>query len=662
MRKEVRFPLGSHPVLPRTARLVLLMALALAATEVPDRLRTVRSSLEIIRLWPDRVAQTRQVVGPELYDALTTVDRTLPRNATVLLVTAGTDVRHWEYVAFHRALYFLAPRPVWWVAPVDRDGTWESRWWTPTVLSAEALAKHAAMVGATHVLSFGVAPAAVPGQWMRDLPARGGLSMLPAARVAARAVPDATEIDGTWPLRLFAAISVLVLAGHLMIECIASPDLRGLGIHRLALDWLLGAGAISLGMFWLGSLGVPLPAQVGILTGLVLVGALVLHPWRSIRIPWGGMPNLLAERWLIGGLLAWVCAEIGFVVLLAVGQPLRVWDSWVTWGMRARLIYLQGGIDPVLYSDLSRLVTRLSYPLLVPLIEAWTYVWLGAPDDRFAGVQAVMFFMALIGLVFTAIRASASLLQASPDYALAVVVGLVSITHLDGLAGMVFADVPLAAYTTATALFLRRWLVHGSSFRDLIMAAALAGLMLWTKSEGFLLLATLTVASLLATRGGRRAWVAYLAMGSAAAVVVGPWYARIAALGIPEPAYQPFTWTAFVANIGRLPRIVALFAARAVQLDWHFLWIATVLVGFYLILTRRPMCPLFLVTAAVYLGAIMLVFVFSDYVPLEAHIVSSADRLLAHVAPLAALWLVELPFAPHAVMSSEVKQWQETSP
>jgi hypothetical protein len=32
-------------------------------------------------------------------------------------------------------------------------------------------------------------------------------------------------------------------------------------------------------------------------------------------------------------------------------------------------------------------------------------------------------------------------------------------------------------------------------------------------------------------------------------------------------------------------------------------------------------------------------YVFSDFVPFQQHVVSSVDRLLAHVAPLLVLWI-----------------------
>ena len=96
---------------------------------------------------------------------------------------------------------------------------------------------------------------------------------------------------------------------------------------------------------------------------------------------------------LILPLLSFFALQVAFVTILAVGRPLDVWDSWVTWGMKARTIFLEGSISPAVYGDPSRTVTQLDYPLMVPLIEAWLYGWLGVPDDRLVGIVSSYFIL-----------------------------------------------------------------------------------------------------------------------------------------------------------------------------------------------------------------------------------------------------------------------------
>ena len=466
---------GDERAVPRIAWLVLILVLALAALEFPVRIGPARSTLDQLSRWPDRAAQMREVAGGTLYDGLVAADRQLPRDAKVMLVTTGQDVRHAEYIAFHRALYLLAPRPVWWVVPVERDGTWELRWWTPSPLDPPALQRQWRSFGATHLLVLGAEPSFMPGYEPAILPGGARLySLAPAVEpgLPRGESPSVREIDCLWPLRLAAACVLILLAGHLIVDLILGKSRRLPRVERLALSWLLGAGAVSLAMYWLGVLGLTLAYQIGSLSLLIVLGTLlhsstrismsrlqrrVFDPRSIIHIP-GSRAGASRMNILTGTvLMALIVAEIVYTALTAVGQPLRIWDSWVSWGMHARLIYLHDGLDPLAYADPSRTVTLQSYPLLVPSVEAWTYGWLGAPDDRFAGVQAVLFLAALLGLVYTALRP-----HVSRTFALLVVLVLVSISFIGGLAGIVFADIPLAAYVVAAGLYLRRWLAGGS--------------------------------------------------------------------------------------------------------------------------------------------------------------------------------------------------------
>src|SRR5262249_11541728 len=83
----------------------------------------------------------------------------LPRGAPVLLVTPGVAPLPGEFFVFYRALYDLAPRPVWWANPAAPNGTYQSRWWIQAPLTAEALTAIARSKGARTVLFY---EAAVP--------------------------------------------------------------------------------------------------------------------------------------------------------------------------------------------------------------------------------------------------------------------------------------------------------------------------------------------------------------------------------------------------------------------------------------------------------------------------------------------------------------------
>ena len=147
------------------AGLALFAALAISLAGAPARIAVwARQDWPIIRLWPDLDAQYRLQLGEVPYSALVRADALLPPDAGVLLVTPGLDVRHLDYTTFHRALYFLAPRPVWWLTSAPPDGTWESRWWISKPLTGEQILATAAAKGVYCVLLVNVPQVSLPGQ------------------------------------------------------------------------------------------------------------------------------------------------------------------------------------------------------------------------------------------------------------------------------------------------------------------------------------------------------------------------------------------------------------------------------------------------------------------------------------------------------------------
>ncbi len=329
------------------------------------------------------------------------------------------------------------------------------------------------------------------------------------------------------------------------------------------------------------------------------------------------------------------------MALGALGRPLWVWDSWVTWGMKARLIFLEGGITRALYADPSRLVTHPDYPLLLPLVQAWLFQWLGAADDRLAGAATLLAFVALLGICYAAVRRWGG----SRTLALAVLVALGGGTVVAGLAGIAFADTPLALLVTIATLYLVEWLARGEG-RALWIAALAGGLLPWCKREGLLLLGVLCVATLLlaeATGARGRGWRGVGALLLAGLLLAGPWWAFVAWAKVANSGdFAPLGWATLAANVGRAPTIARMMAQQLVSTQWNGLWLLAALGGLLRLGRRRGSVQsgdLLLWVAVGYLAAVTASYFFSTYEPYPQHIATSAFRLIAQVAPLPALWI-----------------------
>jgi hypothetical protein len=629
----------------RAAKIVIAVVAVVGVAALPAHVEHVRRDASLLRLWFDPDAQQRLALGP-LYDFLRAADAILPADASVLLLTSGRDVRHAEYTAFHRALYFLTPRPVSWMTPAPSDGTWESRWWISAPLTAPAVLSTAAAKRATHLLAFDLpAPPAV-GEKIADLPGGAVFALAPGARLAAAATLAAappTQVPRWWPLRLVAALLVIVLVGYNVVALIARFGWVPSRLEAVALAWTFGAGVTSLLMYWLQVVGVPLGRQPVIVTIAALAGMIACrwrrgtgHSMPGLTSPPQRHPASPAQRAAVIVLGSILAVLILLVAVEAIGRPLTVWDSWVLWGMRARTIFVENGISPAVYADPSRAVTLLHYPLLFACLEAWIYAWLGAPDDRLAGIIAVLCYAALPAVAYAAMRRRG----ADRPWALCTAVALSAVPSLVWLASSGFAESAAALFAAVAAIYLLEWL-EGGPAGALIAAALAAGCLPWTKREGVVLVAALIVATLVLDRASRRARNAALALGGAAVLLSGPWYAFVAAEGLPVPEFSAATIANLWANLDRVPSIVRHGAGALLTRASGWIWPLALVFG---VVCRRSMVPLrpiaiLPLAALLYLAAIASTYLFSTYVPYQQHVLSSFFRVSAQVVALPLLWI-----------------------
>lgn len=609
----------------------MVIALVFSVVIFPIRVRGyLLPVLPIALLAYDPAAQARAAFREFPYDVLREADRVLPANARVLLVTDGHDARHREYTTWHRALYFLTPRPVYWMSPAPSDGTWEARWWITAPLDQASIAQLARQTNSMYVLLLADvewANANPVAQWSDGELLTLGPSPTESGATTGR---DFADTDSSWKLAL--AILSIIAAGTLPLTVAMRFGFRPSRVESLALFWILGAGVVGFGMVCLSVLGLPLWLQVTYLTVVAFASAgwtiSQARPTRLARFTFH--PSLRSSA-----LFVWLAVQTCFVAIVALGQPLVYWDSWVTWSMKARAIFLEQGIGAPVFADPSREITHLDYPLLLSSLEAWVYQWLGAPDDRFVGWIAVGFYLSLLGLIYGGARR----LGVDASRALLTTAVLGSIPTLTLLAGQAIADVPFAVYALLTALALLEWLAHGAR-GALFLALCGAACVTWTKREGLVFTLALAASTLLLAAQKRRAWSGALACALTAVLVAGAWGGFLAAQGTVNTDFLPITPLSLISNLNRIPAIALYFFRTLSSYEWSFVWILVVLVAIQQGLARRLVPGDFLLLAALLYVIVMgASYLFSAFVPFENHLLSSGYRLVAQVTPLVGLWL-----------------------
>ena len=629
-----------------------LSVFAALVLQVPSQFGDASDAAEVARSWDRPDEQYRAILGDVPYDLLRLADAALPRDAVVLLVTPGSNVRHREYTMFHRALYFLAPRPVHWITPAPGDGTWEARWWRTAPTTAASICAEARRTGATHILLLDLGAPTPPcpeAAWdIRPLPG-GTLVALQLPAAGATAESAGSGLTPAWPLQLALALAVPLLLGGALVAAFLWWDPRLTGVHRLVLAWIFGTGAVTLLEFGLGALGVPREMRMAALLALAVVAGVVA--WQATgrrRAP--ALPHRARLRSIgpvTGALLVVIGAQVALVALLALGRPLSIWDGWAVWGMKARAIFLDGGVTETIYADPTRASTLLDYPLHVPLLESWVYTWLGTPDDRLVGVIGTATFASLLGFCYAAMRRWGATLAAS--LAVAAVIGAIPFVWRIAAGG--FADVAVALLLTVAAVHLVAWLEDGAR-GDLLIAVAAAGLLGWTKKEGLVLwIVLIIVVGLVAVVGRddglrRRARRAVPALLLGGIVLSGGWWLFVIVNGVEDVTYGPLL-PAIVESAGRIPTILSMLAAMLVWREWSYVWVvAAVLAAIALVQFVRSSRPrgvsamsVLPATAALSLVALSAAFIATTFEPYTAQIESAGYRLALQVLPITVLWI-----------------------
>jgi hypothetical protein len=360
----------------------------------------------------------------------------------------------------------------------------------------------------------------------------------------------------------------------------------------------------------------------------------ILHVARRRDTPVdGGSPAIITVG--VGLAVAQMCITIW----MALHSLLRDVDAWLVWGFKARLFAL--GNPPAGYFHHLAWPMHPDYPLNLPLVEA---LFLRLPDP---------FGLHLAALVSTAFLGSLLLLYYAGlgrlygrDMAAVATGALAAVPSLSQWSARAYADVPVAMYSGAAALYLILWWRLRRPI-DLFLAGLLVGGAAWTKKEGFpvalLLLLTCGAAELLSGDAplARRA-INILSVGVAAMALPLPWFIFTQTTRPLGGDFLPLTFAVFTAHASRLFHILQLFGQETLSVDhWSLFWITlgAIVVIALPRLSRHGRVLLTLLVAQ--LSVYLLGYVFSDWSSYTWHIHTSLDRLMTQAVPLGLLLIVE---------------------
>jgi hypothetical protein len=413
--------------------------------------------------------------------------------------------------------------------------------------------------------------------------------------------------------------------------------------------WIAGAGYLA-GAFML-TLWMRALSLAGVPFGRLAIGAPVLLATAALGyIAWrryGGTAIVNATRGALRALiapphttratriawqllLAWIVIRYVLLALEVIWQPLYPWDAWIQWATKARVWYEQGRIVPFARSQAWFAAggsvwfdASPEYPPTVPLLQVWACIALGRWDDTLMNAPWWQFSLALTIAVYGALRSRD--MDALPALVGAFLVASLPLANVHvALAG--YADLPMAAYYTGTALAFLRW-TDSRSLGDAGFALLLAVACSQIKVPGLVWALTLLpgVVVVLLPRQGPKVVVIGLAV-----VLFG-----LAVLAQTSPVVFNYR-----LHLDFDPAWRALVETHFLLSNWHLLWYATVVAA--LLAWRQLAAPALLpLTVVVATGGLFLVVVFSfTNARLWVTEQTTINRATLHIAPLAAVFAV----------------------
>ena len=436
-------------------------------------------------------------------------------------------------------------------------------------------------------------------------------------------------------------VSVVILAlgivwayGRVLVALLPSS----VGMSRLekaGLSWLAGTSYLG---FW---------TQMVIL----VTGTITRFAWIASAIP------IIAAFWFAFHRHARVprerretdppglAAVLATLVLITVMGSLTIrslnsgpgWDGIYNWGMKAKVLYLEGGPAHGSAFDYFQSphwqFSHVKYPLTFPSVEAWLFTWLGGVDERLTMVLGPIFLTAGAAVLMGFLAPISGGLRAALLGTLLATVPLVV-----DMTATSYADIPFAMALLAAVAGCVRWLSDDRASYDCVVWIAVLPLI---KLEGLFYAALLTAVTVLfaITRNRARSFRFLLWSALALMVSAAPWHLYLQSSAAVDGDFVKLNLQSLSAGLGRMPRLWDL-AYSTISSPSNFGILPIVLpLAFFAGWQQLSKPGVIFVVVVLAAGSLFstFIFIFSNWPDFYRHAYHTVDRLFLHLAPSAVL-------------------------
>lgn len=351
-------------------------------------------------------------------------------------------------------------------------------------------------------------------------------------------------------------------------------------IEILSLALFAGAFVVALLLFSYDRLGIAFKLRsvlppVAVAAAVLSFDVIALFFWGDWdrELPTAFRPWSLIEKLLLAG----IALQLVWIVAVTLPMPVNSHDALATYAMKAKIFWIERGIPAGFFALPEVTVSHTDYPLLLPLVMTWTYLFTGF-NDLIVTMIMPFFYVAALGLVFSQLAK-----MFSRKYALLTVFILASIPQFADYATVIHADLIFTGLVGGAFGYLALYM-RFEERRYIALAAALLGIAFWTKNEAavfgfvFALVAAAFVSGKPAAR--RSAALADMLIALALmAAIAWPWMAFKSAQGLVNGDVDPakLTGARLLANVKQAPLVLDFFQQEIFgPKKWNIFWMALV--------------------------------------------------------------------------------------
>jgi len=430
-------------------------------------------------------------------------------------------------------------------------------------------------------------------------------------------------------------------------------------LEQAGLSYLFGAGAIAIQMpvmsfFGMGYTRFNMLLPWVFLAGInVLIAVLNKKRRRQLSGNFGtsgdsGTPQSLTLEKTIGKwdvtLFFLIAFQAAYNIFRALMRPIESYDAVAIHGLKAKMIYFAGGLSENFFGNISSFFqgAHPDYPLLIPLLENWVYVFLGRFNDILVKSIFPLFYLSFV-LVFYAVLKR---ITRSRSTALLFTFLLATVKQFSDYSTIGYADLQTGIYFALGLFYLYLWFREkGARFLAISLISNI--FCLWTKNEG-MLLAVISVFVFLfyvlanMTKSESRRILPFLLYAGAIACVILAWTGFKERCGLVNENFNLMMISAgnLKTGLGKVPAILYEYQKQFFGFKkWNMIWILCFLVfltGFKTAFSKN----IKFITAALFLFVMgySAVYIFSA-VDIKFFLHSTGSRFLLHILPVAVFWM-----------------------